>query len=80
METEILSEEELAEVTGYKQRHYQRRWLRDRGWRFVESRGGRPLVGRAYMRLMLGLAPTPGLVSPPPLPEPSWTPDFSRIN
>jgi len=46
METEILSDEELAELTGYKARAYQRRWLIDRQWVFVESRGKRPLVGR----------------------------------
>ena len=37
METEILSDEELAELTGYKARAYQRRWLVDRHWVFVES-------------------------------------------
>lgn len=36
METEILSDEELAELTGYKARAYQRRWLIDRQWVFVE--------------------------------------------
>lgn len=39
METEILSDEELADLTGYKARAYQRRWLTDRQWVFVESRG-----------------------------------------
>ena len=39
METEILSDEELADLTGYKARAYQRRWLVDRQWVFVESRG-----------------------------------------
>ena len=48
METEILSEKELAELTGYKARGHQRRWLAERHWHFVESRGGRPLVGRQY--------------------------------
>lgn len=39
METEILSDEELADLTGYKAWAYQRRWLSDRQWVFVESRG-----------------------------------------
>lgn len=30
--TEILSDEELADLTGYKARGYQRRWLEERGW------------------------------------------------
>jgi len=58
METEILSDEELTELTGYKARAYQRRWLIDRQWVFVESRGKRPLVGRMYARMKLAcLAP-----------------------
>ncbi len=46
METEILSDEELVAMTGYKPRAWQRRWLTEKGWHFVEGRGGRPLVGR----------------------------------
>jgi len=53
METGILSDEELADLTGYKARGWQRRWLNERGWHFVESRGGRPLVGRQYAHIKL---------------------------
>ncbi|MQT96596.1 DUF4224 domain-containing protein [Pseudomonas helleri] len=81
METEILSEEELAELTGYKHRGYQRQWLKDRNWVFVESRGGRPLVGRMFTRMKLGIAPSALSAAPaPPPPVPSWTPDFSRVS
>ncbi|MFJ2549563.1 DUF4224 domain-containing protein [Pseudomonas sp. NPDC087612] len=80
METEILSEKELAELTGYKARGYQRRWLEERQWHFVESRGGRPLVGRQYARMKLGMTLEVIATTPPPLPEPTWTPDFSRVN
>lgn len=81
METEILSEEELAELTGYKHRGYQRQWLKDRNWVFVESRGGRPLVGRMFTRMKLGIAPPTLSVAPAPSPAaPSWTPDFSRVS
>lgn len=80
MEAEILSDEELVEITGYKPRAYQRRWLNERGWHYVESRGGRPLVGRQYARLklsgaVLDVVPT----APPSPPRPAWTPDFSRV-
>ena len=44
LETEIFSDEELADLTGYKQRAHQRRWLNDRNWVFVESQSGRPLA------------------------------------
>lgn len=80
METEVLSDEELIEITGYKPRAYQRRWLSSRGWHFVESRGGRPLVGRQYARLKLSGAVVDLMpITPPPLPRPEWTPDFSRV-
>lgn len=81
METEILSEDELAELTGYKTRGYQRQWLKDRNWVFVESRGGRPLVGRMFTRMKLGIAPPTLSAAPaPPTAAPSWTPDFSRVS
>ena len=80
IEAEILSDEELADLTGYKQRAHQRKWLNDRNWVFIESRGGRPLVGRMYARMKLGMT-NPALVeqSAPPM-RPVWTPDFSRVN
>lgn len=80
METEILSDEELADLTGYKARGWQRRWLNDRGWHFVESRGGRPLVGRQYARMKLGAALEVVQLTPPPPPTvTAWTPDFSKV-
>ena len=80
METEILSEKELADLTGYKQRSFQRQWLKKRDWVFVESRGGRPLVGRMFARMKLGIAP-PSLSAPtPPSAPPTWIPDFSRVS
>lgn len=78
MDTEILSEEELADMTGYKARGWQIRWLKEREWHFVESRGRRPLVGRQYARIKLGLA-APTTTAAPPTPKPAWTPDFSGL-
>lgn len=79
MESEILSDEELAEITGYKVRAYQRRWLDKHRWVYVESRGRRPLVGRLYARMKLGIVPSPADSAPPP-PRAKRGPDFSRIN
>lgn len=79
METEILSDEELAELTGYKARGWQRRWLRDRSWTFVESRSGRPLVGRQYVRMKLGGTLEVMQTAPPPPIAPTWTPDISKV-
>ena len=80
MHTEILSEDELADLTGYKHRGYLRQLLKNRNWVFVESRGGRPLVGRMFARMKLGIiSPTLATQTPPPV-APAWTPDFSRVN
>ncbi|MDF9619551.1 DUF4224 domain-containing protein [Pseudomonas entomophila] len=80
METEILSDEELADLTGYKARGWQRRWLNDRCWHFVESRGGRPLVGRQYARMKLGVTLEVAPLAPlPPPAAAAWTPDFSKV-
>lgn len=80
MEAEILTDAELVELTGYKTRSWHRRWLIERRWHFVESRGGRPLVGRQYARMKLsGVVIDIAPVTPPPLPALAWTPDFSRV-
>lgn len=79
MESEILSDEELADLTGYKARAWQRRWLDERRWVYVKSRGGRPLVGRQYARMKLGVTP-PNILDPnPPPARPEWTFDLSRV-
>lgn len=80
IEAEIFSDDELADLTGYKQRAHQRKWLTDRNWVFVESRGGRPLVGRMYARMKLGMTNTALIEQSPPPARPVWTPDFSRVN
>lgn len=80
MQAEILSDEELADLTGYKLRTHQRKWLKDRNWVFIESRGGRPLVGRMFARMKLGIV-NPAIVEQNPPPgRPVWTPDFSKVN
>lgn len=78
MEREILTDQELAEITGYSMRAYQRRWLVANHWHFIESRGGRPLVGRQYARARLG-APEPQPAESAPA-KPAWTPDFSKVS
>ncbi|BAP44733.1 putative uncharacterized protein [Pseudomonas sp. StFLB209] len=79
METEILSDDELAELTGYKSRAGQRRWLDRHHWVYIESRGKRPLVGRHYVRMKLGIIPVQHQALTPPAAA-AWTPDFSRVN
>jgi len=80
MQAEILSDDELADLTGYKHRAHQRKWLKDRNWVFVESRGGRPLVGRMFARMKLGMVSPTIVENNPPPARPVWTPDFSGVN
>ncbi|CRM84828.1 hypothetical protein GCM10009091_34830 [Pseudomonas brenneri] len=80
MQAEILSDDELADLTGYKRRSDQRKWLKDRNWVFVESRGGRPLVGRMFARMKLGMVNATIADQNPAPARPAWTPDFSRVN
>jgi hypothetical protein len=73
-ETELLTEDELAELTGRKTNAHQREWLDRSGWSYVVNACGRPIVGRWYARMMLaGIRPTSTGV------QASWQPDFSRL-
>lgn len=72
---EILTEEELANLTGLKSRSRQIRWLRENGWKHESAAGGRPLVGRLYLQQKLG-----GRVGlDQKAPAPTWTLDLSKI-
>jgi hypothetical protein len=75
-ETEFLTADELAEVTGYKHVASQREWLDKNGWSYVVNASGRPIVGRYFARLRLsGITPTPGTSNM----QPAWRPDFSPL-
>lgn len=51
----FLSPDELRDLTGYRVRKLQAKWLADRGWRHEVDRLGFPKVLRAEMeRRMLG--------------------------
>lgn len=73
LHTEILSPEELAEITGCKQKAAQIAWLERWGWKFVTTAAGEPRVGRVHARQMLGArgeqaGPTP------------WSPDLRKVS
>lgn len=71
---EMLTEQEVVNLTGLTIRARQIKWLQDRGWTYVLSAGGRPIVGREYLRYKLGG------IRPTAEPKPQWVPDFSKIN
>lgn len=71
--SEILSPEELAEITGAVRKADQTEWLTSNGWAFHRNRAGEPIVGRIYARLrMAGINPTSVLPAP-------GLPDFSKV-
>jgi hypothetical protein len=75
-ETEFLTADELAEVTGRKHVASQRNWLDKNGWAYVVNAAGRPIVGRWYARMRLaGVQPTAGATGT----QPAWQPDFSAL-
>lgn len=45
---------EVETLTGFKSAARQVRWLSTKGWRFVQSGSGRPIVARKYAENMLG--------------------------
>lgn len=64
----MLTDEELAELTGYKSAKIQIIWLRTRGWVFELNPAGRPRVDRKYYCQKMGnstAAPTPEI-------DPNW--------
>lgn len=75
LDTEFLSPEELAEITGYKHPGSQKDWLDANGWKYVLNAARRPIVGRWFARMRLaGVQP-----SAAPGYEPAWQPDFSVL-
>jgi Domain of unknown function (DUF4224) len=71
--TETLTQDELQHITGASRKKDQTTWLEENGWVFVKNRGGDPIVGRLYARMMLaGIRPSGG-------PANSPTPNFSNV-
>ena len=63
---------EVEELTGFKVASRQCRWLEEKGWRFVASGSGKPIIARKYAEKMLGCGDDEGLMFAP-------TPNFGAI-
>ena len=50
----FLNADELETLTGFKSPCRQSKWLSAKGWRFVLSGNGRPIIARKYAEKMLG--------------------------
>lgn len=54
----FLDPVEVEVLTGYKSPVRQRKWFSEKGWRFVMSGSGRPVIARKYAEKMLGCGDT----------------------
>lgn len=73
--SEMLSDDEMAQITGYKMPSRQLQWLKLNRWEFHVNRAGRPVVGRLYARMKFaGITP-----SQKTMPE-AWSLDLSKVN
>jgi len=68
--SEILTQEEVASLTGHRARDAQIAWLDACGWKYITNAAQRPIVGRWYARMRLaGITPsehglTPAVATP----------------
>ena len=59
IQSEILAEDEISAITGFKLARSQINWLDQHGWHYELTGARRPIVGRVYARLKLaGVKPT----------------------
>lgn len=73
---ELLTDNEVASITGYQTPSRQIQWLASNGWQHVLNGARRPVVGRLYARLKLaGLKPSEANAV-----TETWTFDLSRVN
>jgi hypothetical protein len=74
IDSETLTTDEVATITGCMRRADQVEWLNANGWAYHKNKAGEPIVGRLYARLKLaGITPAALTTSG------GWTPDFSAI-
>lgn len=54
MSTMFLTEDEVAELSGYVSTRHQIQWLRENGWAFERDKDGKPKLLRAAVVARLG--------------------------
>ena len=70
--SELLTADEVAEITGTKRRPQQIEWLETQRWQHHVNRAGVPIVGRLYARMKMA-----GLTIQ--APDVQWAPDLSGL-
>lgn len=75
-QSETLTDEELATITGYQIPSKQIQWLTDNHWEFVLTGARRPIVGRVYARMKLsGVKPSDATVV-----TEAWSLDLANVS
>ena len=76
IQSEILAEDEICAITGFKLARSQINWLNQHGWHYELTGTRRPVVGRVYARLKLaGVKPNGANAV-----AETWTLDLSKIS
>ena len=76
IQSEILAEDEISAITGFKLARSQINWLNQHGWHYELTGARRPIVGRVYARLKLaGVKPNGANAV-----AETWTLDLSKIS
>jgi len=76
LQSETLTDEELATITGYQIPSKQVHWLNANHWEFVLTGAHRPIVGRIYARLKLsGVKPSAANVV-----TETWSLDLANVS
>ncbi len=70
--SELLTADEVAEITGTQRRPQQIEWLKQKQWVHHINRAGTPIVGRLYARMKMAGLNMQG-------PEVAWSPDLSGV-
>ncbi len=75
-QSETLTDDELATITGYQIPSKQIQWLTDNHWEHVLTGARRPIVGRVYARLKLsGVKPSAANVV-----TETWSLDLANVS
>ena len=76
IQSEILAEDEISAITGFKLARSQINWLDQHGWHYELTGARRPIVGRVYARLKLaGVKPTGANAI-----AQTWTLDLAKVS
>jgi len=59
VQSEMLSPDEVNDISGCSRKNDQIEWLQRNGWVFIKNKAGAPIIGRLYARMKLaGINPS----------------------